>query len=502
MTDNQFTRRDWITAVTSTLAAAGLQGCGESPAPSSSLAAQSPFAGKPKSDRPNIVIFLSDTLRADHLSCYGYTPQTSQIVDEFAREGVLFERCTSGSTWTKPSISTLFTGVPARVHQSVIAEGGAQSMIELEAYRVQVLRDEFQTLASTLKLLGYKTAHFVGNAHCRPEFGYGRGFDHVVFDPVYYVGQQISDAFNWISKNAHEPFFVVIHQIDPHGPYTPPDAFFFELHGVTKEEAAQEMATTEAENMQRFLESYGNPAARAAVAKISPEANRYLTMLYDAEIHAVNVHFRRLINRLKRMGVFDHTVVAFTSDHGEGFDEHGFYGHAPSLAYQELVHVPLIMGGGGLPAGVRIPHSVSMIDLYPTLIELAGGTSPDYVTGSPMISRSGEVLVNADRIAFTDLDHRNADQSKWDASVIDGRYKVASRRRKNEHWIFDLFTDPGEKQNLSNSGALSAEKERSLIATLNTQIERYETLREQFGEPVWMEASDTAQEELQALGYI
>ncbi len=493
-------RREWMLSTAAAAAGALTAGCSD-PAPTRTPI-HSPFTGQPSQDRPNIVLFISDTLRADHLSCYGRTPQSSPVLDELAGEGVLFENCISGSTWTKPSIGTMFTGVPARVHQAVAAEGDIHEIIEMESYRVQVLRDEFLTLAEALKQLGYSNAYFIGNGHGRPEFGYGRGFDHVAYQSGYYIGSQIGDAIDWLWQDAREPFFMVIHQIDPHGPYTPPEEYFFDLHGIDMEEASRVMAPEEAEAIQQFLSSYGDPRVRAGVKEITPEANEYLQMLYDAEIYTVDSHLKRLVNHLKRIEVFDHTVFAFTSDHGEGFREHKFYGHSASLAYQELVHVPLVMAGGGLPQGVRVPHSVSMIDLYPTLLELAGGTSPDYVTGTPLVSQSRDVLVSDNRLAYIDLDYRSADLDVWDTGVFDGRYKVSTHRATNEHWIFDLDADPHEVKNLFGSGELSEEAERSLIATLDAQVARYDKLRQRFGEPVWMEASDGVQEELQALGYL
>jgi arylsulfatase A-like enzyme len=485
-----------------TSAIAGLTaGCNE-PSPPSDPKQYSPFIGMPKADRPNIILFVSDTLRADHLSCYGRTPQTSPVVDSLAAEGVLFERCISGSTWTKPSIGTMYSGVPARVHQAVAATGDIREIIEMEAYKVQVLRDEFLTLAEALKQVGYSNAYFIGNGHGRPEFGYGRGFDHVKYESDYFIGTQISDAIEWIWSEASEPFFIVIHQIDPHGPYMPTEDNFFDLHGVTLEEASQVMDPDEAEKIQRHLEFYGDPKARAGMIEISDEANAYLAMLYDAEIYTVDSHLKRLISHLKRIDVFDNTVLTFTSDHGEGFREHRFFGHGASWGVQELLHVPLIMAGGGLPKGARVPQSVSMIDLYPTLLELAGGTPPDYVTGSPLLSRSGDILVKENRLTYTDLDFHEADLNVWDACIFDGQYKVASRKRANKHYIFDLLTDPGELNNLWGSGEISEEMERTLIARLEAEVERYDTLRQQFGEPVWMEAADGVHEELQALGYL
>jgi arylsulfatase A-like enzyme len=262
------------------------------------------------------------------------------------------------------------------------------------------------------------------------------------------------------------------------------------------------MKPEEAEIVLGFMESYNEPRFRTGVEEVSTEANDYFKMLYDAEIYNVDANLKRFIHHLERIGVLGHTIFTFTSDHGEGFREHGFYGHGTAAAYDELVHVPLIFSGGPIPKGVRVPHNASMVDFFPTLLELAGATPPDYITGSPMFAQNGELLVNADRLTYTDIDFHSDDTTIWDACIVDGKYKVSSRKAQDTYWIFDLDADPGEFENLYGTGKLPETEERALVAKLHEQVGRYEKLGQQFGEPVWMEAADGVHEELQALGYL
>ncbi len=503
MTDQRFSRRDWLTAAASSLTVAGISACGQSPTPPPRPAEpKSPFAGEPPPDHPNIVVFLADTLRADHLSCYGNPTKTSPFLDGLASLGVRFANNFSGSTWTKPALGTALTGVPARVHQAV-GSSAWQGVADLSSYRVQALRSVFETLPQALKRVGYSTAYIQTNAHGRPEFGYGRGFDFVRYLPHYPAFLQVNDAIDWISSEARQPFLLFIHEINPHGPYNPRVDSFLELHGMSPKNILANLDPNEADRVERYTKmlGMGTPVA-SAVKDISPEGKRYIQMHYDAEIFEVDQQVERLVLHLDRIGVMGHTVVAFTSDHGEGFGEHGFYAHTASLAYDELVHVPLIMAGGGLREKAPIAHTTTMLDFYPTLLELAGAAIPPYVSGAPMFSKRRELQVTHDRLAYVDLDKESPDRSIWDAAIVQGRYKVASHRKRQAYWIFDRETDPEERENLVGQGVLTPSQEQELIALLDAEVARYEELSVEFGEPEWMEADDSVEEELEALGYV
>jgi len=492
---NHLTRRDWITSATSALAAAGLSACGPKPT------LETPSAS-PLNDRPNIIVYLADTMRADHLSCYGYPIQTSPGIDWMAGLGVLFEKNTSGSNWTKPALGTMLTGVPARVHRAVVS-GPSVENPDPTSYRVEVLRDVFETLPTILKSVGYSTAYFQANPHGRPEFGYGRGFDTARCEGTMSPRRQMETALRWAKHIASEPFFLFIHEIDPHGPYVPTTRSFRRLHGSNPPKFIRNLDPDEAKRVTRYVEMLGaGPEIKQAVQGISMEANRYIQMNYDAEIYQIDSLIEEFVLGLTEMGIMDHTIVALTSDHGEAFGEHGYYAHGSGLPYDELLRVPLIMFGGNLPQGVRVPHNTTMLDFYPTLLELAQAPIPEYVPGKPMFSAERELLVKENRLAYIDIDKRSPNLSNWDAAIITGQYKVASQNNRSAYLIFDRELDPGERKNLVGTGTLSIEEEQNLISALQTEVAKYEALGESFGAPEWTDGDQNLQEELNALGYV
>jgi arylsulfatase len=384
-----------------------------------------------------------------------------------------------------------------------VASSDWQGVLDMSSYRVQALRSVFETLPQALKKVGYSTAYLQSNAHGRPEFGYGRGFDFTRILSHYPAHLQVTDALEWMTNQPHQPFFLFIHEIDPHGPYVANDGFFMHLHGVSSQAALERLDPAERRRVQRYVDLMDiGPKVAQGVQGVSEEANRYIQMRYDAEIYQVNMRFKRLLTFLERAGISENTLIAITSDHGEAFGEKGYYGHGHSLAYDELVHVPLIMAGAGLPRNVRVPHTTSTLDFYPTLLELAGAEPPSYIPGSPMFASNGKLLVDADRIAYVDLDKKKPDYSDWDAAIVKDNYKVATHNNGATHWIFDRENDPGENDNLANTGRLPEDVERKLIAELQTHVQRYEKLSREFGEPEWMEAHDGHKEDLKALGYI
>lgn len=485
-------------------ASAFLAGAGIRCTPSSSpVTLESLFSDPPSTDKKNMVVFLSDTLRADHLGCYGHNKNTSPNLDALAKDGVLFEQCFSVAHWTKPSISSMMTGVAPRVHQAVIHEGSVRDLFTMTNYRVQVLRDQFTTLAELMKSQGYYTHYILSNPHGKVEFGYGQGFDRYSFKKGYSPHLQVSDAIKWIAQIRKEPFFIWVHVIDPHGPYRPTDETFFELHGTTKEEELARLPEFDAEQLQEFISIYGHRDDRPEIINQSESANAYFQMLYDAEIRQVDHQLGRIMKFLKRHQAYDRTIFAMISDHGEGFREHGFYGHGTPCAYDELVHVPLVIGSGGIEKNVRVPQTVSILDLYPTLATLAGAKIPDYITGSTLLTPEGKSAVTEDRPAYIDIDHKNPDLNVWDSAIAYGQYKISTFDSQTTTKIFDRKADPGEKHDLLSNGHKDSELAKKLTAMLDAETRKHDDLRAQFGEePEWVESSQDDREELEALGYV
>lgn len=448
---------------------------------------------------PNIVVYLADTLRADHLSAYGYGIDTSPGLVEFAREGVVFEQAYSHAPWTKPSVASLFTGVRPLVHRASISSWDFEHLMQQQ---VQTLRPKFQTLAEALKAQGYSTGYFLTNPHSQKEFGFAQGFDHYRYKGSATPTGLVDDAVEWISDEANAPYFAFVHEIDPHGPYTPSEEIFEQLHGDTPAKRLRALPNADLALFERLKFHYKAQGKRPDLRAFSDEGNRYLQELYDAEIRSVDREFQRLCEFLRKRKDWDKSIVVFTSDHGEAFGEHGAYFHGHSL-FDELIHVPLVVGGGRVEPK-RVPHTVNHFDLYPTLVGLAGGTTPEYVQGAPLLDRNGSILADEDRAVFSDIDFYSPDVSKWATTMVLGKHKVY-RYPQEGGWVlkvFDRESDPSETIDLLESVDATDGTMSRLLAKFRKSHKEHSELAREFGPPQWTNSDAATQEELKALGYL
>ncbi|MEW6378136.1 MAG: tetratricopeptide repeat protein [bacterium] len=279
-----------------------------------------------KAPQFNIVLISIDTLRADHLGCYGYKGTQTPVIDQLAREGALFSHCLTPSPVTMPAHLSMMTGLYPLSHG--VRNNGTF-----------VAAPELVTLAEVLKDQGYQTAAFVGSFVLDRRFGLDQGFD--VFDDYMNKDQEltlllynerkaenvVSEAEKWLKANgSNKPFFLWLHCFDPHAPYEPPKPF----------------------------------------------ADIYKTNLYDGEIAYTDQTLGRLVVSLKEMNLWDQTLLVLTADHGEGLGDHGEKTHAIFI-YDSTLHVPLIIRYPKLlPQNVEISQEVTLLDIFPTVLELAG----------------------------------------------------------------------------------------------------------------------------------
>ncbi len=293
--------------------------------------------------RPNIIVYLIDTLRADHLSCYGYSKSTPRI-DALAVDGTLFERALAQSSWTKPATASILTGLHPRAHTANQREDGLPAAV--------------RTLPEDLQELGYETAALVVNTNVSAIFGFDRGFD--TFELLLHDdgilgarGDQLIDrAVDWVEtrpKDA-EPFFLYLHTADPHDPYA--TAYF----------------DSDAFGSVSFMESLEDGRVT-----LSPDELTRLVELYDEDVAFADSQFGRFIDALKAEGLYEDALIILVSDHGEEFDDHGRWRHGKTL-YGEQLHVPLIIKWSqGKGAGRRIHNLAQHIDLVPTVLDYVGG---------------------------------------------------------------------------------------------------------------------------------
>jgi arylsulfatase A-like enzyme len=236
----------------------------------------------------NVVLIGIDTLRADHLGCYGYRRPTSPRLDALARQAVLFETAVTQSPWTLPAFASIFTGLLPSSHRA--GEGKQLNVSRLDPAR--------ETLATILHRAGYRTGSFVSNGYVGRDVGMAEGFDE--HREAMQAAGAAAQAVGWLEAHGAERFFVFLHIVDPHQPYAPP-----------------------AEHAAPFLDpAYTGPIGTSFSGFAQPgwdDADRRRVIdLYDGEVHFADSLVGRVVDTLTTLGVLDRTLVVVTSDHGEG----------------------------------------------------------------------------------------------------------------------------------------------------------------------------------------
>jgi len=306
-------------------------------------------------EKPNVILIILDTLRADHLGCYGYdTFDTSPTIDSLADAGTLWTNCRAQSPWTLPAITSILSGVTERVHRTTIADGVTFG-----------LDPELPFLPEIMSEAGYSTSGIFNVIFLNSEFGFSRGFDNYLWNPDGngMAGESVDELLKWLSEDTDSEFFAVLHLFDIHAPYDPPPPF---------DTLYTPWTFTDTCYTERWVSNGNRP--------VDPSRRDHIVTHYDAEIQWVDSQLSRLFAELRRSGLAVNTVVIITSDHGEEFLDHAGTGHGYTF-YEELIHVPLIIAGPGIEAGVRNTAPVAQIDLVPTVCALAGIEVPEAVEG-------------------------------------------------------------------------------------------------------------------------
>lgn len=328
-------------------------------------------------DRLSVVLVSIDTLRADHLSCYGYDRPTSPTIDRFATEGLLFEQCVNTGGGTLPVHLSMLTSLSPTVH-GVFPDNG------------RALSEGHTTLAEALRDDGYATAAFVDGGYLSGNFGFTQGFD-LYFDRNYKgvigkiesyfddggLAELLPRALAWLRRHRDRPFFLFLHTYDTHSavtrlPYESPPPFLDRFvasgysgsfDGCRSGRCASELLLWH--NQARRERALG-PDELFTTGEME-----YMVALYDGAIAYVDHEFGRLLMALEEFGVAQRTLVVLTSDHGEEFLEHGLLLHDQN--YEEVARVPLILRFPNRShAGRRVADLVSTLDLLPSILDATG----------------------------------------------------------------------------------------------------------------------------------
>ena len=368
-----------------------------------------------KIEPPHIVLVVIDTLRRDALGAYrqespSAMPSPTPHFDRLSERSYLFDDAMTPASWTRPSVASIFTG------QDPLSHG----VISLDS----VLADEALTLAEALSGAGYWTAGHSTNAHLVADRGFDQGFERFTFQPLdademVGVAEDLLDA-----APERRPQFLYLHLLDPHAPFEPRE----DLRQVHAPEVTRRVGTLQ------HLRDLG-----AHREKTTPEITRDLRSLYEAEVAWSDEFLGHLLELLDQRGLTDETALVVASDHGEAFGEHGVFGHAWDL-HSEVVRIPLLLHLPGQTEGRRVQHTVSLSDLWPTLVGLSEGR-----IDLPGVAQTGGPLGRT-LVVHQTYEGRDA------VAVVTSRYKLIlplSDEYGVHPLLFDRRDDPGDRVDLA-----------------------------------------------------
>lgn len=374
-------------------------------------------------DRPNIILIQVDTLRADHLGCYGYSRRTSPNIDGFAAQGMRFQKAISAAPWTSASVAAYMTSQNLRVKldDPSCLDGPPLDSVQL---------------AEALKDRGYSTVGITSNILASEKSGLARGYDsfddHLVESSSPLV---LSSALKRLNEVKDRKFFMFLLFMDPHSPYI--------LHG----------------NHNFYLNYKGKLGKRIDAASyekgMNPDDLKYAISLYDSSIAFTDENIGRLFDSLKKMNLYNDTLIVLLSDHGEEFGEHRLIGHGKHL-YDESISVPLIIKLPGQKKGLTVGGVFPLLDLFPSIADfLHLNTSPFGLQGT------ARRLSNLKSVRATDI-YSSTDFAGTKSECLRHQgYKLIVRSSGQE--LYNLKRDAAEEFNVLRS-------EPSLVSMLGKTL--------------------------------
>lgn len=437
---------------------------------------------------PNVLLVMVDTLRADRLSAYGWGGGRTPHIDALAADGIRYARNFAQASWTRPSVATLLTGLYPSSHGAV--------------HKADLLPDRVDTVAEALNFFGYRTVGFPNNVNVTESFNFQQGFqEYHYLAPALFFGATEAAAkltlYNglrlvrerffarrvsvehyyqpagvvtdrilaWIDANREgPPFFMYAHYMDPHDPYM--------VHPFN-----------------------GEGYARVALPNPPPDLARRLSEVYDGEVRYLDEHVGRLVAGLRERGLYDDTVIVFTSDHGEEFHEHGGWWHGTTL-YDEQTHVPLVVkpARGGARA-VVVETMTTNLDVAPTILAAVGAPVPPVMQGRAL-ALDGTPERPQEKVFSEEDFEGNVLQAvrtpSWKLIVAN----EGNPRGLAPAELFHVAEDPGEQRNLAGTEAGRLEEMRAALGRSVVEARAHE------GAGAQTDVDEVTKDRLRALGYL
>src|SRR5579862_9831486 len=394
----------------------------------------------------NVLLVSIDTLRADHLGCYGYGPAETPTLDALAAKGLRFEHAATVTPLTLPAHCSLMTGKFPAAH-GVRDNGGFY------------LGPDQTTLATLMRRRGYRTGGFVGAFVLDSRWGIQQGFDHYYdnFDLSQFQGtgmdsfqrrgdEVVEHALEWLESDQKKPFFLWVHLYDPHTPYEAPEPY-----------------------RSRFSDALPGP--------------------YDAEIAWSDSLVARLLEALQRDGRLTSTYIVVVGDHGESLGEHGERTHG-FFIYDATIRIPLLISGPGVTSRV-IPDQVRIVDVMPTILDLLHAPAPSDVQGVSLLPLAGGSHLGLQALSETYYPRYHYGWSEL-TGLRDGRYEFIRAPRRE---LYDLRDDPGEGEDLAGGDRPRADALGSRLEDMLSRVTRTTLAGPRRLDP-------ETEERLAALGYV
>jgi len=407
----------------------------------------------------NIVVVVIDTLRADHLPIYGHKTMNSPFLTQLSKKSIIFENTFSASSWTTPGTASIFTSLYPFQHGTLIGFKANTKKLKKENQKIKINRipEEISTLTEILKDRGYATYGIADNINICEKQGFTQGFDQ--FQTLSYKrARRINKILRKLKDKVtnNQKYFLYIHYMDPHLPHKTKD------HEITHH---------------------------------TPEIKSFTT--YDKEIAYVDAHFKEMYNLFN----WDKdTLLIITSDHGEGFMEHGTYGHGQSL-YREEIYVPLIVMMPNHNSGSRVKGNFSTVDILPTLGEFIGLSIDKDHSGISLIPFIKDKTHKIpERIIFSHLYcHTGKDKKKWGidwkTAIFKNWHYIYKTPVKKEE-LYDFKADANESDNLIRKKVKISRKLKKDLINFLKNCKKYKK------QEIYYNLKKKRNQELKTLGYI